>query len=478
MCTVTRGPGLLNALNAIRTAVKGERRVLIVTGDVPSRTGNAAAKNLDQGPVCESVGAAFFLATTLDAVGTRLREALDSALSGMPAVFAVDTDLLNSDCPVLPPVPPAVISASGAPGPSLDPQLTAVAESLSRARRPLIIAGEGAKSPGCRATLEALAEQSGALLGTTLLAKEFFDGSIYNLGVVGGYATDPASPLLAEVDFVIAFGASLNMYTTSSRTLFRSAMVVQVDIAADRLGKEVPIGVGIAGDSLDVARAIESRLATIGREPGARSLHLPEVLKSLAGPMHEVPDQSVIGELDPRTIVARLDTLLPLDRVVVLDSGRFTIAIGRFLPVRPPRGIRHTAEAGSIGLGLGVALGAAVGCADRTTVLFAGDGGFSMAIADLETAARHGIALIMVVINDRAYGAEMHLLESHDRPTEAAVLPEIDFAAVAIANGIEALTVSSLDQLDALTADIFKRKSPLVLNCRVRQGLFVPRLAW
>ncbi len=134
-----------------------------------------------------------------------------------------------------------------------------------------------------------------------------------------------------------------------------------------------------------------------------------------------------------------LDRALPEDRVVVLDSGRFMTSPARFIRVPEPGCFRLTADAGSIAIGLGVALGAAIARPKAANVLFVGDGGLSMSMGDLETAARNAVRLIVVVMNDRAYGAEYVHLQADGLPPNYAALPEIDFAGVARALGIEAL---------------------------------------
>jgi acetolactate synthase I/II/III large subunit len=178
--------------------------------------------------------------------------------------------------------------------------------------------------------------------------------------------------------------------------------------------------------------------------------------------------------------VARaFDRVLPADRVLVLDAGRFSTAPGRYVDIpRGPPAIRHTAEAGSIGLGLGVAMGGAVARPDRTTVLFAGDGGFSMSLADLETVARHQLPMTVVVVDDGAYGAELRHLRDAGLPPDAALLPGIDFVAVARALGIEAYPPRSIAEPEHVGQPQPHGNSPLPLHCRMRRDLVVPRITW
>jgi thiamine pyrophosphate-dependent acetolactate synthase large subunit-like protein len=317
-------------------------------------------------------------------------------------------------------------------------------------------------------------------VGTTLLAKGLFRGSPYDVGVVGGFGTDRAAPLLAGVDLVVSFGASLNPFTTAHGKLFRDATVVRIDsdpaaaAAAGRPWSAYPAREVVIADAPSFADALLRRWRDGPGDKRPRP-HQPEALAALSSPA-AVKDASSAAGLDPVTVATELDRCLPADRVVVLDSGRFMTAPGRFIEVLPPDGIRHSADGGSIGLGLGIALGAGRGRPQRCTVLFAGDGGASMALADMETAARHAVPIVIVVLDDHAYGSEMRVLARVGLPNDLARLPGIDFAAVARAVGIDALTVRTPSELASAAMSLATHPRPVLLHCLIRDDITVPRL--
>jgi thiamine pyrophosphate-dependent acetolactate synthase large subunit-like protein len=478
-CTLTRGPGLLNAMTALRTAVQGHRRVLAVVGDVPL-TGDDPGflKNIDQASVCASVGARYFSATSPSSVLSAVRGAIRCATAGNPAVLGIPTDLLNSKHGGT--QVPLVRIEKRSPDPaeiSGRDDVEMILEKLSAASLPLILAGLGASSDACAANLRRLAEASGALLGTTLPAKGLFAGSPLDLGVVGGYASDQAAPLLADVDLVLAFGASLNRFTTAAGTLFNRAQVLHVDVEPSHISRYRPASLGIVSDCDALASALASA-ADAGPAGTVTALaRRSREIEVLAGaPVHD--EGAASNDLDPRGLVIALDAALPADRVCVLDGGRFGVAPGRFLPVRAPRGLRQTTDGGSIGLGLGVAMGAALGRPGRKTVLFVGDGGFSMAIADLETAARHNIPLTMCVMDDRAYGSELAHLRDSDASEDASFLPGVDFCGIARALGIDALDIRTREDLPLLRPELFERSTPLLIRCHMPRGVILPTLTF
>jgi thiamine pyrophosphate-dependent acetolactate synthase large subunit-like protein len=477
VCTVTRGPGVLNGSLALRTAARSRRRVLAITGDMAT-TGDWVQdlKSLHHGPVAAAIGLEYFATADPAEVVPTFRRAAAAAAEGRTALLSIPVDVLHGPAPPVPePEPASTLPPVERQAPT-DEDVEQVVELLAGSERPLVLAGRGAREPEAVAALERLAERTGALLGTTLLARNTFAGNPYDVGIVGGYASDAAIPLLGDVDCVLAFGASLTVWTTASRTLFRGAPVVQVDADPERVGASFPVRLGIVADAGETARRLLAALPPPdGRE---RPFRRPEVLERLRAARSEWSDESAADELDPRVVAATLDELLPEDRAVVLDSGRHANSPGRYLRAPSPEHFRLSADAGSIGMGLGLALGAQVARPETPTVFFVGDGSLSMALGDLATAAANAIPLVVVVMNDRAYGSELVHLRDAGKPWDYARLPEIDFAAVASALGIEAATVRTAGELRALGPRLTGRTAPLLLDCRIRQDLFVPRTRW
>ncbi len=479
VCTVTRGPGVTNAMTAFRTAVQGGRRVLVITGDVPVGGEGPFYKNIDQEPICRSIGLEYFVVTDFDQLGAQLQLAIDSAKGGRPSVLAVAVDVLNAplnDETISTPI--TMSPAIDKPQPASDADVVTLLELLQASSRPLIMAGLGASSSECRDQLIGIAQRTGALLGTSLLSKGLFSGVPYDVGVVGGFASDASVAVLGSIDLVIVVGAIFNAFSLGHDTLFRGIPIVQIDRDPDNIGRTRPVDVAVVGDSLLTLRKISAALERIPKGQDS-PLHDPSLLASLRMPKFGGTARNGVDELDPSSIATSLNESLPSDRVVVLDSGRFMTAPGRFVDVESSGSVRHTAEAGSIGMGLGIALGASVGRPERTTVLFAGDGGFSMAIADLETAARHRVNLVMVVMDDHAYGSEKRLLAEAGHPTHTADLPPIDFVAIARAVNIAALPVSTETELASIAPALEMRQGgPLLIHCRIRPDITVTRHTW
>jgi thiamine pyrophosphate-dependent acetolactate synthase large subunit-like protein len=312
----------------------------------------------------------------------------------------------------------------------------------------------------------ALAERCGALLATSAVANGLFAGDAWSLGISGGFATPLAVELITGADLVVAWGASLTMWTTRHGELIGpSATVVQVDDDPTALGAQRPVQLGVLGDVGATARDV---LAAVTGGPGQRT---EEVAKRIAaeGRWNDLPLPSGgDGErIDPRVLSAELDGLLPAARTLALDSGNFMGYPAAYLAVPDAAGFCFTQAFQSIGLGLATAMGAALARPDRVPVAALGDGGFLMGVADLETAVRLGMGLLVVVYDDAGYGAEFHHFPHDDHGTVR--FPDTDLAAIAAGFGCAAATVRAPADLAVVREWLAgPRDRPLLLDAKVR----------
>jgi thiamine pyrophosphate-dependent acetolactate synthase large subunit-like protein len=222
---------------------------------------------------------------------------------------------------------------------------------------------------------------------------------------------------------------------------------VQVDREPTALGINRPVDIGLAGDVTAVADAVDAALDP-WHGTGYRSEELRARIAA-EGRWRDVSyvDDSTPERIDPRTLSVALDDLLPAERTVAVDSGNFQGYPSVYLAVPDVAGFCFAQAFQSIGLGLASALGAAVARPDRLTVATLGDGGFLMSAAELLTAVRLGLPLLMVVYNDAAYGAEVHHFGPQGHPLDTVVFPDTDLAAIARGYGCVGVTVRATADL-------------------------------
>jgi acetolactate synthase I/II/III large subunit len=503
--SVHQGPGLTNALTGITEAAKSRTPLVVLT---PEATNPASNFFVDVAALADAIGAEFIRVrpetATADAEaagraaasGRTVLLALPLDVQAKPAGSAMSAAPAESDGPAAsagsavsagsvgsavsaveddaagaPPDVAALVDALAAP-----PDVAALVDALAAARRPVFIAGRGAtrSADAARAALTALADRCGALLAVSAAAKGLFASDPWYLDVSGGFATPLAAELIGAADLVVAWGSTLNMWTTRhGRLVAADAVVAQVDIDPTALGSRHRVDIGVVGDVTEVARAC---LAALSEDAAASASpagwRTPELWARIAaeGAWRDVPyvDDSTADRVDPRTASIALDDLLPPQRTVVVDSGNFMGYPSMFLSVPDVRGFCFTQAYQSVGLGLASAIGAAVARPDRLTVAALGDGGFLMSAAELSTAVRLGLPLLVVVYNDAAYGAEVHHFGPHGHPLDTVSFPDTDLASIGRGFGCAGLTARSAGDLAGVgpwLADPGGR--PLVVDLKV-----------
>ena len=338
---------------------------------------------------------------------------------------------------------------------------------MARAQRPVFIAGRGAARCQAREALIALAERCGALLAVSAAAKGLFVGDPWYLDVSGGFATPLAAELIGQADLIVAWGSTLNMWTTRhGRLISPGTTVAQIDHHAGALGAHRAVDLAICGDIQAIAAACAAALVP---SSGWRTAALRARIAA-EGRWRSVvyTDETTAERIDPRTLTIALDDLLPAARTVAIDSGNFMGYPSMFLDVPDAAGFCFTQAYQSIGLGLASALGAAVARPDRLTVAALGDGGFVMSAAELLTAVRLALPLVVVIYNDAAYGAEVHHFGPHGHPLATVTFPDEDLAAIARGYGCAGATVRAAGDLAAVSAWLAgPRDRPLVIDAKV-----------
>lgn len=468
VCTTHQGPGFTNALTGLVEAAKSRTPLVLIAADTPAGTLWSNFK-IDQAAFAATAGAIPERVRSRETAAEDAARALRRArVERRPVVLNVPIDLVERSVPddstAIPDRPDLVASR---------PSERSVVEAVNlivASERPVILAGRGAAlSEGGREALEALGERVGALMTTSAVGNGLFSGNPYDLGISGGFSSPLAVELLGRADLVLAFGASLNRWTTRHGRLFsEDARVVQVDLDAEPIGALHRADVGIVGDAAATARAILEELASRGvRKGGFRGEGLEREISARRHRDEPYEDRGTNEHIDPRTLSIALDDLLPEERTVATDSGHFMGYPAMYLPVPDERSFVFAQAFQSVGLGLANGIGAAIARPDRPTVAAVGDGGALMALGELETAARYKLPMVVVVYNDAAYGAEVHHFGPMGRPVDATQFPDTDFAALARAAGAEGITVRDPGDLVPLKEWLGRRDGPLVIDAKV-----------
>lgn len=464
-----QGCGLTNAMTGITEAAKSRTPMVVLTADSPAAALRSNFR-IDQEMLVRSVGAVSERVHSADSVVADVVRAYRTAVTQRrTVVLNVAIDVAALPASVDGPISPRFEQ------PRVRPNVDAVrdlVELLAASQRPVFVAGRGARNAG--PVIAALAATTGALVATSAVANGLFAGDPFDLGIAGGFSSPTTAELIADADLIIGWGCALNQWTMRHGKLIGAdTRVVQVDDDVDAIGAHRPVALGVVGDCGLTAADVLDEIRRVGAAPVPR-YRTDDVRSRIAesSRWQDVPvdDISTADRIDPRALTIALDEILPADRVLAIDSGNFMGYPSTHLSVPDENGFCFTQAYQSIGLGLYTAIGAALAQPNRLPVLGTGDGGFLMSIAELDTAVRLGLPLVVIVYNDSAYGAEVHHFTDGDHDT--VTFPDTDIASIARGFGAEGVTVRSVDDLDAVRAWVDGHREagsarPLVIDAKI-----------
>jgi thiamine pyrophosphate-dependent acetolactate synthase large subunit-like protein len=454
-----QGPGLTNAMTGIAEAAKSRTPLIVLTGDMPAAD-RLSNFRIDQDALVRSVGAVSErVHGPRTAVADTVRAYRIALQQRRTVVLNLPLDIQVADAPDAAVVPVVL------PAPPVRPDVDAVgrlAEVLAGAARPVFVAGRGARAAA--GPLRALAEACGALLATSAVANGLFHDDPWSLGISGGFSSPLTAELIRDADLIVGWGSALNNWTMRHGALIGpDATLVQIDTDQPALGAHRPIDLGILGDCAATATDV---IAMTTQQTGYRTDELrARIAERARWSEKDYQDISTADLIDPRTLSGKLDELLPANRIVSVDSGNFMGYPSAYLSVPDEFGFCFTQAFQSIGLGLATAIGAAIAQPDRLSVAALGDGGFHMAIADLETVVRLGLPMVVIVYNDAAYGAEIHHFGAE---LDTVRFPDTDIAAIARGFGCTGVTVRTTNDLDQVRTWLAgPRDTPLVIDAKI-----------
>jgi len=344
---------------------------------------------------------------------------------------------------------------------------------LAKAQKPVIVAGGGVMASGAQAELVALAEKLQIPVATSLTAKgSISENHELSIGVVGVYSRACANQAVSEADLVFFVGTHAGGQVTAVwRVPAPGTRVIQLDIDGQQLGRNYPNAVSLLGDAKvtlgQMAEVAQRRSPESARAWNGRVHELVAEWRSKAEPMMK----SDAVPMRPERICREITRALPPDGVVVTDTGHAGMWTGQMVELTKP-GQRYIRCEGSLGWGLPGAMGVKCALPGRPVLCFTGDGGIYYHLTELETAARHGINLVVLINNNSSLNQEIPLVKTAYREKRDEKSGELwrfqksaDLAKVAEALGCAAFRVEKPAQLAELLPRAFAMNKPVVLDC-------------
>ncbi len=472
VATVTCGPGLTQIMTALPAAVRARLPLVVFAGEAPLK---AAWYNqaIDQRPFIVATGAAYHSLHLPERMPAGVQDAfLQARRERRPVVVGVPFDLqdrLWAGGDELP-EPSHRLLPRLAPVPPHPDDVARAAAIVRDARRIVVMAGLGAVEAGAAAACRALAERCDALLATTLPARGLFHDHPFSIGIAGGFSSEVARAYFAEADLVIAIGCSLAQHNSDGGKLWPKAKVLQIDLDPLAVSQgRVAAQAHLRADAKLGAEALAAALPE--RAPDWRTAALAERIRT--APFDSAKFEIEPGLHDPRDVVAALEASIPADWELVNSSGHCSYFFAH-MPSRPQERFLTIREFGAIGNGISFAMGVAAARPNRPVALFDGDGSLIMHVQELETIRRHKLNILIVVLNDGAYGSEIHKLRAEGLSDAGGVFGRTDLGAVARGFGLAGETVTEIASLPSMIAEFAERGGAAVWDVPISDRVTSP----
>jgi len=474
VATVTCGPGVTQLMTALPAAVRAHLPIVVFAGEALLKS-SWYNQGIDQAPLVTATGAAYHSLHLPERMPIAVRDAfLQARRERRPVVIGIPFDLQNRPWEGAEnlPAPSRDLLPRLSPLPPHADDLKSAAQLVGSAERVVVLAGMGAVEAKAGRACRELAAKTGGLLATTLPARGLFHDDPFCIGISGSFTPEVGLEYLAEADLVITVGCSLALHAGGGGQLWPKAKMLQIDIdpVGVRQGQEVA-RYHLRADALLGVEALALELPT--RQQNWRSEAIAERIQNTRPDSFSYEIEA--GLLDPRDVAEALEKALPADWEMVNSSGHCSHFFVH-MPSRPQDRFLTIREFGAIGNGSSFAMGVAAARPERTVVLFDGDGSLLMHIQELETIKRHGMNILIVVMNDGAYGSEIHKLRSEGLPDDGAVFGYPDFAGIARGFGLEGKKVTDLDDLPKLVSEFTDAGGAAVWDFHVSDKVMSPIL--
>jgi acetolactate synthase-1/2/3 large subunit len=473
VCFSTSGPGATNLVTGIATANMDSIPLVAITGQVGrSLIGKDSFQEADICGITTPITKHNYLVKDIADLPQVLKEAFYIARTGRPGPVLVDIaqDLFGEEIEF---EYPDTVSFRGYHPVYQGDQaaVTAVVEALSTAQKPLIYIGGGVILGKTAAEVQALAEQTGMPLTSSLMAL----GALayehpLNLEMIGMHGSYAANMAVTECDLLLGIGVRFDDRVTSMISGFApNAKVAHFDIDSAEMNKNVRVEFSVVGDLKWSLNELLRQLSE--RDVAAWRQRWSAWTDQAAGWRAAKPFsyQASAREIMPQAAVLAVSRLTTDDTMIVTDVGQHQMWVAQYYPFRQPGTILTSGGLGTMGYGLPAALGAQVSCPQRQVVLFTGDGGLMMNIQELATIGNLGVPVKIIVMNNEILGmiAQWQRLFYGGRLSQTSLKGRTDFVKLAEAMGVKGLRVSDPAQLDAVLQEAFAADGPVLVDVRI-----------
>ena len=462
VCLATSGPGATNLVTGIATAYMDSVPVVAITCNVTnSLLGKDSFQEIDITGVTMPITKYNFIVKDVNKLAKVIRRAFTIAQTGRPGPVLVDItkDVTGATCDYEYQAPVEIVRQSDT---ITEEAMDRAVEMIRKAQKPFIFVGGGAVIANASDELRAFAHKIQAPVADSLMGKGAFDGTdeLYT-GMVGMHGTKTSNFGITEADLLIVVGARFSDRVTGNASKFaKNAKILQLDVDPAEINKNIRVDASIIGDVKVILRKLNARLDPVNHDEWIAHI---ERMKDM------YPLRYDKRLLTGPYIVQAIDEVTDEDTIIVTEVGQHQMWAAQYYNYRKPRTLLTSGGLGTMGYGLGAAIGAKMGCKDRTVINIAGDGCFRMNMNEIATAVRYNIPVVEVIVNNHVLGMvrQWQTLFYGKRYSQTVLNDAVDFVKLAEAMGAKAYRVTQKDDFIPVLKEAISLNIPVLIDCQV-----------
>ena len=463
----TSGPGATNLVTGIATAYLDSIPIIAITGNVPTtQIGTDSFQEIDITGVTLPITKHNYFVGKVEELADTIREAIVIATSGRPGPVLIDVpkDVQQALCEYEPAAPVEKEAKFAAK----DIRIEQAAADINSAERPFIYFGGGLLADDAQEEILQLAEHIDAPIGCSLMGLSGVPTDHPRfLGMQGMHGHYASSVAMHKADCIIACGARFNDRVTGNRAKFAlNAKIIHIDVDGAELGKTVRLADGLRGNIKETLKKLIPMLDKAER---------PQWQEEIAGFRKEEEENADHREgMTPRNVLSLLNEYLGENTPVATDVGQHQMWAAQNVKFRSSRRFISSGGLGTMGFGMGAAIGAQMGAGERG-VLVTGDGSFGMCLNELATAVTYKVPLVILLMNNGVLGMvrQWQTLFFNKHYSNTVLERKTDFVRLAEAFGAKGCMAETLDELDQAFKEAFSCDGPYLIDCRIDKDEFV-----
>lgn len=468
VCMATSGPGATNLVTGIATAYMDSVPVVAITANVGKPLlGKDSFQEVDIAGIVMPITKHSYIVKDITKLADTIRKAFYIAKSGRPGPVLVDvTKDVTGALYDYSPRRPATVNRETSE--IHRENVEQAVNMVCKAQKPFIFVGGGSVISGASEEIAELSHRIQAPVCDSLMGKGGFSGEDpYYTGMLGMHGTKTSNLGVSQCDLLIVLGARFSdRVTGNAKTFANKAKILQIDIDAAEINKNVLVDAYIEGDIKEVLRRLLEEIP--------EKKH-PQWMEHIQEMKAKYPLNYDHTQLTGPYIIEKLYELTDGDAIITTDVGQHQMWAAQYYKYKEPRTFLSSGGLGTMGFGLGAAIGAKMGRPEKTVVNIAGDGCFRMNMNEIATAVRCGKPLVQIVLNNHVLGMvrQWQTLFYDHRYSHTVLNDAVDFVKISEGMGAKAIRVTKMEEVESALKEALSSDGPVVLDCWIDQDLSV-----